>query len=68
MRTTGCRDTDTSSSMQAGAIAAGCAVVLKPSDLTSNISALLAELFPKYLDQDLYRVITGEIPETTKVC
>ncbi|GJJ10827.1 hypothetical protein Clacol_005055 [Clathrus columnatus] len=34
-----------------GAIAAGCPVVLKPSDLLPATSALLAEVFPKYLDE-----------------
>lgn len=31
------------------------------------MAALYAELFPKYLDPDLYRVVNGGIPETTKV-
>lgn len=53
---------------QAGAIAAGCACVMKPSELTPAFSALLADLVPNYLDQSLYRVINGAIPETTKVC
>jgi len=49
-----------------GAIAAGCAAVVKPSELTPATSQLLAELFPKYLDQDLYRIVNGAIDETTK--
>jgi acyl-CoA reductase-like NAD-dependent aldehyde dehydrogenase len=52
---------------QTGAIAAGCAAVVKPSELTPATSALLAELFPKYLDNDLYRVVNGAVEETTKV-
>ncbi|EIM88943.1 NAD-aldehyde dehydrogenase [Stereum hirsutum FP-91666 SS1] len=51
----------------AGAIAAGCACVMKPSELTPAFSALLADLVPNYLDQSLYRVINGAIPETTKL-
>ncbi|KZT24852.1 NAD-aldehyde dehydrogenase [Neolentinus lepideus HHB14362 ss-1] len=51
----------------AGAIAAGNAVVLKPSELTPAMGALLAELFPKYMDPDLYHVVNGAIPETTKL-
>ncbi|KAI9509301.1 NAD-aldehyde dehydrogenase [Russula earlei] len=51
----------------AGAIAAGNACTLKPSELTPAFSALLAELFPKYLDPDLYTVINGAIPEATKL-
>jgi hypothetical protein len=54
-------------SIQAGAIAAGNACALKPSEMTPAFSALLAELLPKYLDPELYRVINGAIPETTKV-
>ncbi|KAN0138292.1 Aldehyde/histidinol dehydrogenase [Lactarius tabidus] len=50
-----------------GAIAAGNACVLKPSELTPAFSALIAELVPKYLDPELYAVVNGGIPETTKV-
>ncbi|KAF8472175.1 aldehyde dehydrogenase [Gautieria morchelliformis] len=50
-----------------GAIAAGCAVVIKPSELTPATSQLLAELFPKYLDPDLYRVVNGAVAETTQL-
>ena len=49
-----------------GAIAAGNACVLKPSELTPAFSALIAELVPKYLDPELYAVVNGGIPETTK--
>ena len=49
------------------AIAAGNACVLKPSELTPAFSALIAELVPKYLDPELYAIINGAIPETTKV-
>jgi len=54
-------------SFQAGAIAAGNACALKPSELTPAFSALLADLLPNYLDPELYTVINGAIPETTKV-
>lgn len=50
-----------------GAIAAGNACVLKPSELTPAFSALIAELVPKYLDPEFYAVINGGIPEATKV-
>jgi hypothetical protein len=53
--------------IQAGAIAAGNACALKPSETTPAFSALLADLLPKYLDPELYTVINGTIPETTKV-
>ena len=50
-----------------GAIAGGNAAVLKPSEQTPITSALFAELVPKYLDNDLYHVINGGVPETTRV-
>lgn len=34
-----------------GAIAAGNCVILKPSELSSATSAVLAKIIPKYLDQ-----------------
>ncbi|KAF9009920.1 NAD-aldehyde dehydrogenase [Cyathus striatus] len=49
-----------------GAIASGNAAVLKPSESTPNVSALYAELFPKYLDPELYAVVNGAVAETTK--
>jgi aldehyde dehydrogenase (NAD+) len=51
---------------KAGAIAAGNAVVVKPSEQTPAVSALIAELVPKYLDPQLIRVVNGAIPESTK--
>ncbi|THU84797.1 NAD-aldehyde dehydrogenase [Dendrothele bispora CBS 962.96] len=51
----------------ASAIAAGNTVVLKPSESTPATSALFAELFPKYLDNDLVRVVNGSVPETTRL-
>ncbi|KAJ7798906.1 hypothetical protein B0H14DRAFT_2295116, partial [Mycena olivaceomarginata] len=54
-------------SPMAGAIAAGNAIVLKPSEVCPAISALFTELIPKYLDLLLMRVVNGVIPETTKV-
>ncbi|EJD42590.1 NAD-dependent aldehyde dehydrogenase [Auricularia subglabra TFB-10046 SS5] len=47
-----------------GAIAAGCAVVLKPSELSPATAALFTELFPKYLDPSLYAIVNGAVPET----
>ncbi|MBW1760414.1 MAG: aldehyde dehydrogenase family protein [Deltaproteobacteria bacterium] len=48
-----------------GAIAAGNCVVLKPSELAPNASALLAKWIPKYLDRKSIRVVEGGVPETT---
>lgn len=48
-----------------GAIAAGNCVVVKPSEIAENASAILAALFPQYMDQECVRVVEGGIPETT---
>ncbi|KAJ7159316.1 aldehyde dehydrogenase [Mycena crocata] len=48
-----------------GAIAAGCCAVIKPSEISSHYSALLAEMAPKYLDQRAFRIVLGGVPETT---
>ncbi|XP_062479469.1 aldehyde dehydrogenase family 3 member A2 isoform X3 [Pezoporus occidentalis] len=50
-----------------GAIAAGNAVVVKPSEISENTSQLLADLLPQYLDQELYPVVTGGVSETTEL-
>jgi aldehyde dehydrogenase (NAD+) len=43
-----------------GAIAAGNTAVLKPSEVTPASSALMAELVPRYLDNDAIAVIEGD--------
>ena len=43
-----------------GAIAAGNTMVLKPSEVCPASSALMAELVPKYLDNDAIVVIEGD--------
>lgn len=48
-----------------GALAAGCTVVLKPSEITPTMSSLLAELIPQYLDTDAIRVVEGGVPVVT---
>jgi aldehyde dehydrogenase (NAD+) len=48
-----------------GAIAAGCPALLKPSEISPATSSVLADLYPKYLDQSAYRVINGGVPEVT---
>nr|XP_031541786.1 aldehyde dehydrogenase family 3 member A2 isoform X1 [Vicugna pacos] len=50
-----------------GAIAAGNAVIVKPSEISENTATTLAELLPQYLDQDLYAVINGGVEETTEL-
>ncbi|HEY4556657.1 MAG TPA: aldehyde dehydrogenase family protein, partial [Enteractinococcus sp.] len=43
----------------AGAVATGNAVVVKPSEISRAVEAVLAELIPQYLDPHAVRVITG---------
>lgn len=50
-----------------GALAAGNAVVLKPSELAPATSALIAELVPRYLDRRGVQVIEGAVAETTEL-
>ncbi|GGM07774.1 aldehyde dehydrogenase [Streptomyces fumigatiscleroticus] len=48
-----------------GALAAGNAVVAKPSELAPATSAVLARLLPAHLDTDAVAVVEGGVPETT---
>ncbi|CAD6257861.1 unnamed protein product [Miscanthus lutarioriparius] len=48
-----------------GAIAAGNAVVLKPSEIAPATSSLLANLLPEYVDNSCIKVVEGGVPETT---
>lgn len=47
------------------AIAAGNAVVIKPSEIASSTASLIADLVPRYLDKRCFHVVNGAIPETT---
>lgn len=49
----------------AAAIAAGNAVVMKPSELAPATSSLIAKLVPEYLDAGAIRVVEGAVAETT---
>ncbi|KAK0480714.1 NAD-aldehyde dehydrogenase [Armillaria novae-zelandiae] len=51
----------------ASAIAAGNTVVFKPSEQTPATSSLLAELFLKYIDPSVIRVVNGGVAETSKL-
>jgi aldehyde dehydrogenase (NAD+) len=48
-----------------GAIAAGNAVVVKPSEVAPATSEVLAELVAKYVDKDCVAVVQGGVAETT---
>ncbi|GER59196.1 aldehyde dehydrogenase [Patiriisocius marinus] len=49
------------------AIAAGNTVVLKPSELPSNTSAIIAKLVNENFDPKVFKVVEGGIPETTEL-
>lgn len=48
-----------------GAIAAGNAVVLKPSELCPATSSLISKLVGKYLDSSCIKVVEGAVAETS---
>lgn len=48
-----------------GAIAAGNAVVLKPSEFAPTTSSLLAKLLEDYVDNSAVRVVEGAVAETS---
>ncbi|KAB5521553.1 hypothetical protein DKX38_025872 [Salix brachista] len=48
-----------------GAITAGNATVLKPSEIAPATSSLLSKLFEEYLDRSAVRVVEGDVPQTT---
>ncbi|XP_062448546.1 aldehyde dehydrogenase family 3 member A2 isoform X1 [Rhea pennata] len=50
-----------------GAIAAGNAVVVKPSEISEHTARLVADLLPRYIDPELYPVVTGGVAETTEL-
>lgn len=51
----------------AGAIAAGNAVVMKPSEVSVATSTALARLVPKYFDSSAITLVEGGVPETTEL-
>jgi aldehyde dehydrogenase (NAD+) len=51
----------------AGAIAAGNAVVGKPSELAPRTSATVTRLVRRYLDPDAVAIVEGGVPETTEL-
>ncbi|TVY21156.1 Aldehyde dehydrogenase 3 [Lachnellula arida] len=49
------------------AIAAGCCVMLKPSELAEASQALLVSLIPRYLDPSAICIVTGGPAETGRI-
>ncbi|XP_071547048.1 aldehyde dehydrogenase, dimeric NADP-preferring-like isoform X2 [Panulirus ornatus] len=50
-----------------GAIAAGNCVIIKPSEVSPATAEIIADLIPKYLDNECFHVFPGGIPETTEL-
>uniref|UniRef100_A0A1A8L6E9 Aldehyde dehydrogenase n=3 Tax=Nothobranchius TaxID=28779 RepID=A0A1A8L6E9_9TELE len=50
-----------------GAIAAGNAAIIKPSEVSSNSSKVMEEHLCHYIDQDLYPVVAGGVQETQEL-
>uniref|UniRef100_A0A8C5FP39 Aldehyde dehydrogenase n=1 Tax=Gadus morhua TaxID=8049 RepID=A0A8C5FP39_GADMO len=50
-----------------GAIAAGNAAVVKPSEVCVHTSKVMEELLNAYLDKELYPVVTGGVQETQEL-
>ncbi|KAG5284783.1 hypothetical protein AALO_G00030460 [Alosa alosa] len=50
-----------------GAIAAGNAAVIKPSEVSAHTAKLMEDLLPVYIDKELYPVVTGGVPETQEL-
>jgi len=51
--------------MGVSAVAAGCPVVIKPSEVAANTASVLTRLIEKYLDPECFRVVNGAVAETT---
>jgi aldehyde dehydrogenase (NAD+) len=43
-----------------GAITGGCCAVLKPSEHTPHVAQALADLLPRYLDPECFRIVNGD--------
>ncbi|XP_028321354.1 fatty aldehyde dehydrogenase-like [Gouania willdenowi] len=50
-----------------GAIAAGNAAVIKPSEVSCGSASVMEKFLPQYLDPDLYPVVTGGVSETQEL-
>lgn len=49
------------------AVSAGNCAVIKPSELSPRVSALLEREIPNYLDKDAFAVVEGAVEETTEL-
>ena len=48
-----------------GALAAGNAAIVKPSEISRHTSAALARILPQYMDPEAVAVVEGGVAETT---
>jgi len=48
-----------------GAISAGNAAVIKPSEVAGATAEVIARLVPEYMDRNAFSVVLGGVPETT---
>jgi aldehyde dehydrogenase (NAD+) len=48
-----------------GALASGCTFVLKPSEVAAHSAKLITELWDKYMDPTISRIVNGGIRENT---
>lgn len=51
----------------AAAISAGNTVILKPSEISSHSAKFMINTIPKYLDNECYHVISGNVADTTEL-
>ncbi|KAI1331814.1 aldehyde dehydrogenase [Xylariaceae sp. FL0255] len=49
----------------AGAIAAGCTAIVKPSESAPATAMVMKEIVEKYLDPGSFYIVNGAVPETT---
>ena len=50
-----------------GVLAAGNCALIKPSEISPATADLVAELIPKYMDNECVQVMLGGVPETTEI-
>ncbi|KIP07205.1 hypothetical protein PHLGIDRAFT_71410 [Phlebiopsis gigantea 11061_1 CR5-6] len=51
----------------ASAIAAGCCVLLKPSELCPATCQVVTDIVTQYLDPDMVRIVNGDVPVVTQL-
>jgi aldehyde dehydrogenase (NAD+) len=50
-----------------GAIAAGNAVILKPSECSPHSAEVMFRIIPRYLDKECYQIFTGDVTATKEM-